>query len=131
MFNGHINIGKRLTIYGDNAMHWGVTFYTNKYGFICFRLPFKSCGSWWPLYLYFSPNGTPQASTFMLGRKHDFEEWTLSRIRYTILGHNFSLEEYNQEFGMTNYQILRGINRGCILSKEYYAKWQKTHPERD
>lgn len=59
MFDGYITIGKRLTIYGDNAMHWGVTFHTKKYGYVCFRLPFRSRGKWWPLYLYCSPNATP------------------------------------------------------------------------
>ena len=67
--SGHISIGN-LTIYGRNAMHWGVTLYTKKYGYICFRLPFRCFGKWWPLYFYCSPNATPLAATFMIGRKN-------------------------------------------------------------
>lgn len=34
---GHFSIGS-LTVYGRNAMHWGVQLHTKKYGYICFRL---------------------------------------------------------------------------------------------
>lgn len=86
---GHICIGKRITIYGHNAMHWGVTIYTKKYGYICFRLPLPYNGRWRPLYLYFSPNATPWAATFMIGRKHAPEDWAKARLRKYYLGHNF------------------------------------------
>ena len=62
----HINVG-RVTIYGENAMHWGVTIYTKWFGYICFRLPLRCFGKWWPLYFYLSPNATPWASTFYIG----------------------------------------------------------------
>ena len=106
---GHISIGN-LTIYGRNAMHWGCHLYTKKYGYICWRLPFTCDGQWYPLYLYFSPNGTPWASTFMLGKKHDKENWVKSRIRYTMFGHNFDIHGWNEEYQMENYHILRAIN---------------------
>lgn len=130
MFDGHINIGKRLTIYGDNAMHWGVTFWTKKFGYICFRLPFRSCGKWWPLYFYCSPNATPWAATFMLGRRANPEDWVKSRIRMSCFGHNFGIHEYNTSYGMTNYEILRGINRSVDYTKWAYATYQKEHPEK-
>jgi hypothetical protein len=101
MLNGHLVIGE-LVIYGRNAMHWGVNFHTKKYGFICFRLPFRCYKKWWPLYLYFSPNATPWASTFMLGRKHDPRDYALSRIRKYLFGHNFNVDD--------NYTELRKIN---------------------
>lgn len=131
MWDGHVNIGKRLTIYGDNAMHWGVTFYTKKYGYICFRLPFKSCGIWWPLYLYCSPNATPWAATFLLGRKAFPDDWVKSRIRRSCFGHNFDECEWNSHLEVNNYQILRGINRMVDETKYAYAVYQKEHPEKD
>lgn len=65
---GHITIG-RFTIYGENAMHWAVNIRFKK-GYLCFRLPFFCFSRWWPLYLYFSPNATPRAATFKMGKKH-------------------------------------------------------------
>ncbi|MEE8729756.1 MAG: hypothetical protein SOI28_05715 [Rahnella inusitata] len=64
--SGHINVG-RVTIFGDNAMHWAVNIRTKRWGYICFRLPFRSHRRWWPLYFYCSPNGTPWAATFKIG----------------------------------------------------------------
>lgn len=130
MFDGHINIGKRLTIYGNNAMHWGVTFWTKKYGYICFRLPFRSCGKWWRLYFYCSPNATTWAATFMLGRRRNLEDWSQSRVRRSVLGHNFEIHGWNDEYQCQNYDILRGINRSVGVYAGNYAKWQKEHPER-
>ena len=88
IISSYINIGN-ITIYGRNAMHFGVTIHTKKWGYICFRLPLRCFGRWWPLYLYFSPNATPWASTFMLGKKHDRNDWALSRIRRIKFGHGF------------------------------------------
>jgi len=66
---GHICIGP-ITIFGENAMHWGVDIRIKRWGFICFRLPFRCFKRWWPLYFYVSPNGTPQHATFWLfGKK--------------------------------------------------------------
>ncbi len=63
--SGHLTIGN-VTIFGENAMHWAVQISTKRFGYICFRLPFFCFGSWWPLYFYCSPNGTPWAATFWL-----------------------------------------------------------------
>jgi hypothetical protein len=109
---GHINIGKKITVYGRNAMHWGVTIRTKKYGYVCFRLPFTCFGRWYPLYLYFSPNATPWASTFMLGKKEDPRDWALSRIRREKLGHNFQYDSEHDKNG--NYALLRKINDGVL-----------------
>lgn len=89
-FDGHFYIGNRITVYGDNAMHYGVTIWTRKLGYICFRLPLKSCGKWWPLYLYFSPNATPNRSTFLLGKEFSRTEKWQAKARRCCLGHNFS-----------------------------------------
>lgn len=66
--SGHIRLGP-VTIYGENAMHWAVNIRTRK-GWLCFRLPLRCFGGWWPLYCYFSPDGTPTRATWWgWGRK--------------------------------------------------------------
>ena len=104
LISGHVSIGN-LTIYGRNAMHWGVNYWTKKWGYICFRLPFTCFGRWWPLYFYTSPNATPWAATFMLGHKHDRRDWALSRVRRIKLGHNFNVnneEAYSELWEINN-----------------------------
>ena len=64
-FGGHIDVFN-ICIYGENAMRWAVNIKT-RFGYICFRLPFRCFGEWWPLYFYISPNATPRASTFYRG----------------------------------------------------------------
>lgn len=120
----HISIG-RFTIYGRNAMHWGVHFYTKKYGYICFRLPLPCYGRWWRLYFYCSPNATPWAATYMLGRKYSPDDWVCSRIRRSCFGHNFKLHEWNEEYQMENYTILRGINNMVSPYKWAYQDFAK------
>jgi hypothetical protein len=114
VIGSHLNIGKRLTIYGDNAMNFGVTYWTKKYGYICFRLPlpvrivdsflYGDKVRWQPLYFYVSPNATPWASTFMLGKKHDRDDWALSRVRRVRLGHNWNTNDEEK------YLEMRRIN---------------------
>ena len=103
--SGHIKIGKRITIYGRNAMRWGVTIWTNRYGYICFRLPFTCFGKWFPLYLYFSPNATPWAATLMLGKTDN--ERAKSKLRKSALGHNFM---YDSENNCDNWNTLMTIS---------------------
>lgn len=59
---GHVTVGP-VTIYGENAMHWAVNIRCRG-GWLCFRLPVRCYGRWWPLYCYWSPNGTPWAATW-------------------------------------------------------------------
>lgn len=125
---GHISIGN-LTIYGRNAMHWGVNIWTKKYGYICFRLPLPCYGRWWPLYFYCSPDATPQSSTFMLGKKQSPDNWVRARIRYICFGHNFDPHGWNDDFDCENYVILRGINRMVDSWPHTYYRYQKDHPE--
>lgn len=61
-FGGHLSIGP-LTIYGENAMHWAVNIRCQR-GYLCFRLPLRCFGYWWPLYCYFSPDATPHSATW-------------------------------------------------------------------
>ena len=85
---GHIDIGP-ITIHGENAMHWGVQIRTKKWGFLCFRLPVRCFGSWFPLYFYASPNATPWASTFHIGDYHGKNIGGEARSRREKYGHNF------------------------------------------
>lgn len=126
--SGHISIG-RLTMYGRNAMLWGVTFYTKKYGYICFRLPLPCFGRWWPLYFYCSPNATPWAATFMIGKKHSPDDWILSRIRRSCLGHNFEIHGKNKTYDCENYDILRAINNSVPTWTYSYYLYHINHPE--
>jgi len=103
---GFINIG-RITVFGENAMHWTVRIYSKKYGTINFRLPFRCFGRWYPLYFYTSPNGTPWASTFYLGK--DKDKWK-AKIRRKRFGHNFNDNDC--------YDELKKINN-CWTYKDY------------
>lgn len=123
---GHISIGN-VTIYGRNAMRWACNIYTKKYGYICFRLPLRCDGKWWPLYLYFSPDGTPQSSTFMLGKKYDKSNWIRARIRYACFGHNFEVHGWNSEYQCENYHILRGINNMVDWYEGPYYRYARDH----
>lgn len=88
-FGGHICIG-RLVIYGENAMHWGVRFWTRRWGYVCFRLPFRCFGHWWPLYFYLSPNATPWGATLLIGREYSRGEKMMARVRKALWGHGYS-----------------------------------------
>ncbi len=63
--SGHLTIG-RVTIYGENPMHWAVNIKLKK-TYMCFRLPFRCFGKWKPLYLYFSVDGTPSKASWKIG----------------------------------------------------------------
>lgn len=107
-------------------MHWGVHFYTKKYGYICFRLPLPCYGRWWPLYFYCSPNATPWAATFMIGHGYD-RDWALSRIRRKVLGHNFGVHKFLEKYGCKNYDLLYAINNNFGIHKSSYYGRRKNH----
>jgi hypothetical protein len=65
---GYMTIGP-VTIFGENAMHWAVVTRLPG-GFFSFRLPLRCFGDWWPLYCFFSPDGTPaNATRWFWGRR--------------------------------------------------------------
>jgi hypothetical protein len=67
---GHINIFN-ITIFGRNAMHWGVDI-RFKTGYLCFRLPLFCFGKWWPLYIRFSPDATPVRAIWQYGGDKEY-----------------------------------------------------------
>ena len=101
ILDGHVSIG-RLTAYGANAMQWGCTFKTKRWGYLYWRLPLPCFGRWWPLYFYVSPNATPWAATFMMGKSHDVGDWKKAPLRRKAFGHNFNVND--------NYKRLHSIN---------------------
>jgi len=82
---GHINIGKRITIFGANAMHYFLQIRSKRYGVICIR--FLSLDKKFPLCFYVSPNGTPWACTYCIGLGP--AEKVRSIVRRVNFGHNF------------------------------------------
>lgn len=110
----HISIGN-LTIYGDNAMHFGCQYWTKRWGYICFRLPLF-CGLadkinysghklyWRPLYFYVSRNATPWAAVFFIGKNHSKRDWALARARKHVFGWNYNTDDEHQ------YERLMQIN---------------------
>ena len=87
-FGGHFSIG-RMTIYGDNAMHWAINIKTRRWGYVCFRLPVPCCDEWRPLYFYLSPNATPWGSTLLIGRGYSHEEKRRASVRRKLWGHGY------------------------------------------
>lgn len=91
---GHWNIGKHITIYGNNAMDWAVNIHTQRWGYVCFKIPLLARRR---TYLYCSPNGTPWACTFYRG--WETSERIRARIRKLNFGHNFDTEKHEAELG--------------------------------
>ena len=124
--NRYLSI-KNLTIYSRHtAMKGAINLYTKKYGYICLRLPYysKQHKEKVHFYLYFSPNATPWAATFMIGREYSPEDWALSRIRYNCFGHNFNMDELDKDYNMMNYTILSAINgANSIPTKLHYVDY--------
>lgn len=89
IISGRISIGN-FVFYGiDTAMHLSFEWWSKKYGYICFHPPVRWHKRWWPFYLYFSPNGTPQLSTFAIGKGIDLEDRQGANARKMKYGHNF------------------------------------------
>lgn len=65
-FSGHVSWG-RLCIYGFNAMHVAVNFWTRRWGYLCFHPTMYYARQWWPWYFYISPNATPWCASFAIG----------------------------------------------------------------
>lgn len=109
--SGHLTLGK-ISIFGDNAMHWSVNITTKKWGYLCFTLPTLSRilkrKKW---YLYCSPNATPWASTFYIGS--DKAESKKAKLRKKYFGHNFNSEKFSTEL----YNFNNGKNIRTTIFK--------------
>lgn len=103
-WRGHISIG-RLTIYGFNAMHVAVNFWTRRWGYVCFHPTMKVFGHWWPWYFYVSPDATPSCSTFAVGPGIRDEGWQGSRARRRRWGHNFKTDLYYDELRAHSVEV--------------------------
>jgi len=93
---GHVTLslfGKRITVYGLNAMHIAVNISPTRWGYVCFHPPVPR----WPWYFYVSPNATPWASTFAIGPGVDKTEKAEAKLRRLEFGHNFRVSEFGHE----------------------------------
>ncbi len=110
-FEGHINLGKRITIYGNNAMHYAINIWTKHFGYVCFH---PTVGRWgW--YFYLSPNATPWAATFAKGSGLRTEDKRLAPIRKTLFGHNFDVEK--------NYDTLHELNKTYCEDRSTFKEY--------
>ena len=97
---GHITVylfGKRITVFGLNAMHVAVNISPTRWGYVCFHPPVWFFGHHWPWYFYVSPNATPWASTYAIGPGVDRTEKAEAKLRRLEFGHNFRVSEFGHE----------------------------------
>lgn len=125
----HWNIGKRITVYGKNAMSWAVNIHTKRWGYICFNIPYLSK---WNFHFYCSPNATPWASTFWVGSDGKGSVWSRSasesvraKVRLHNFGHNFNTDKH--------WDALTAINNkfGSVRITEYDIEMFGDKPESD
>jgi hypothetical protein len=55
-----------------------------------------------PLYFYVSPNATPWAATFMLGKRFSRNEKNVAKMRREWFGHNFDTDAHREELHALN-----------------------------
>lgn len=85
--------GRRVTIFGFNAMHVAINVWTRRWGYVCFHPTMRVFGRWWPWYFYVSPNATPWAATFAIGPGLERLDKHRAPIRRAKYGHNYSTDE--------------------------------------
>lgn len=85
--------GRRVTIYGANAMWFATNIHTRRWGYVCFRPPTWNQHFRWELYV--SPNATPGCSTFAIGPGMPKDEKRRAYIRRKMLGHNFRVDDWD------------------------------------
>lgn len=91
LIDGHFSFGP-ITIYGMNAMAFATNIRT-RLGTLCIRPTTYFRGRWWRWYIYLSPDGTPQRSTFAIGPGIDILTKMTATIRRYCFGHNFDTSE--------------------------------------
>jgi len=92
--SGHITIGP-VTLFGFNAMHGQAEINTRRFGVICIKPPTYMFGRWWPAQFYMSPNHTPWASTFLVGKRFTRLEKIAAFRRWALWGHGYSTEQHD------------------------------------
>jgi hypothetical protein len=101
---GHISIGS-VTVFGFNEMHVAVEVYTDRFGYIVFHPSLGKLGdliSWHigsncPAEFYISPNATPWASTFLLGKGATKDDKVAALRRWILWGHNYDCQDPHKE----------------------------------
>ena len=91
----------------DTAMHGALNVWTPWTGAICWHPSTAPWGDEWPWYFYVSPNSTPWAATFAIGRGLDLAEKLAARMRRARLGLVYDVEALSYEeinnAGITNH----------------------------
>lgn len=100
-----IRIGKNITIYGNNEMHYAIRIHTKRYGYITFR-PSTGRGRY-PWYFMCSPNGTPWAATYAVGPGISVYDRCRAPIRKRTFGHNFDAQN---RFNYKELCVINGIS---------------------
>jgi hypothetical protein len=103
-FGGSFRMGP-ITFYGFNAMHVAVNIRTRRWGTICFHPTIRCFGVWWPWYLYLSPNATPWAATFAIGKGVEATDRAKAIVRRTWFGHGFDVEKHREHLMQINQAL--------------------------
>ena len=87
-----------VTVYPlRSAMHGAWNISTRRWGMVCVKLPTFVFGRWWSGYFYLSPNGTPWASTVLVGREFSRSEKMMARVRRAVWGHGYATTEHDPQ----------------------------------
>jgi hypothetical protein len=85
-------LGRKVTIYAfGTAMHGAVNVRTRRWGVLCFAWPALGGMERFAPYVYLSPNATPWASTFVIGKgaELDRRERRMVAVRRALWGHGY------------------------------------------
>ena len=100
---GHITLklfGKRITIYGFNAMRVAINISPTRWGYVCFHPTVYSMGRWHPWYFYISPNSTPWAATFAIGPGIASDDRRQVAVRRVYLKHGYRTDDHSEEMDL-------------------------------
>lgn len=115
---GHWKLGP-FCLYGQNAMHWAIEIKLARC-YLCFRLPLRCFGQWWPLYLYISHNATPSSATLLLGKRaSSIEDRVATKFRRKLLG-----VFYNKPDTERTESIIKSRTREMLI--EYVEQHART-----
>lgn len=92
LFKGHRSFGWLTVFAFDTAMHGAFNVHT-RWGYLCIAVPWFGLG-WrteWPTYAYLSPNATPWAATWLIGKGAELtrEDRRMVRVRRALWGHGY------------------------------------------
>ena len=92
--------GRDVTLYAfDTAMHGAINVRTRRWGTLCMAWP--ALGGWtrFASYVYLSPNATPWAATFVLGKGAELDRNArrMVAVRRALWGHGYDSERLDPQ----------------------------------